>query len=1502
MSSSEEKVDEDVGVTAHATYSDEGATKKDQGADAEIQDEEAEEEEEEEDPCLLQRWTFKRKSFTLMESTEQTETRMPPRGASTLKFERLLKMDDHKPGCYSVVLCVSIKRINIDALRAMVIDIRAVEKDGGALFTPENSSTVVVKKEEFMGFPTHEFTRLRLHYQIYHPTMHDQSLKIYLDFDDESVKSAKMKIHYVELHSNEFQPLTDTEDHVVYGEGRPDQIIHVGHANEHAGRSIFIREFGISDSGECAVTIYFDDGFAHVELWDLREPRASESASPPRIHHVPYARISFKALEPRLVDKRDFTIKTRISSSGSQVAICSTHDEPNTSIPFRVFKVALAAPAERDPSQLCQLEKVPTICDGLQFGFMSYHRPDPDSKNGDEEDEERFWTTQGNSFSAYSIKGRWNRICTICIQDQVESYAEWELCNSIQGRYFAWTGARGVISVWNFETGKLVFYMFTKNGVGLSSPSLSADGSIVAIPFKNTIQLYDTFTGMKIGIFKKGLDFSIKKDIVFGKDYFLTYKPDLSTPLAPKKHDTRIIVRVRDMSIVKSFYMHENYRSEYPQSGHDPIFAYRQGSTLNILKPGPILSPPPEENCDPDGKCERKLMDPIQIEPDCSHIFTSAAGATFRLSCTNSSYNHILSTVTSIQEDGVDGSDAEVGLPMRFNGYEHCFFIPATSQLVLIADGCLQLWTLHAGRQHPCELSLVWKFQDVPDPDEMPYGYNREILSAEICEHGKNIKITLSPTKWYDEWDRVGNYHEFEHQQGILTVPLSPEDTFSAPEEHRLHQGFSSLIYNFCHGNENLGKAIIRYLKMNLRPRSGSFVNPLVSLCASWTEGWEKIINIMMRQLLPTDRITWVPDVHATKDANPLAVILEKTRTHPAAFPIARLIIDYCVSHANRSRNLSFLTPFFTTLREIMDIYPDEAWIQLGRITFVPAVLRSFVMDNHIIVHEPRFRLKFWEPHTRLLSEVEDPILQLHVSSDVPEPVNDEFQLPIFMASFDAIWYYTEKKPLESSSSALADASAVTADPWWKTLLYMIRLNARLRSRSVVECYNFNLEFFDNPSIAALVAYKWNTIGFWYWFVRFSFQCCFYALVIIASIMQVYYPEPSKLVGIFIAIIVMAIVFLWLELQQAIHSWSQYKKSSYNLLDLLAFCLPLAASIKQLVIVYTNDINGNTRALSFSVLAVFLHMLFDLRINRSICKYVTIIEEAVVQIKSGIWDPISDGFSTDDWAFHIMMAMFFFFTVILMLNVLIALINVAFSKGDDSWRLIWIESRLRYIESAENLSYHIPGFRQSHNWFPSEIYFTATPKEIRAYREKYPDTSNTIEDFKLTEEYTRGPDDEDVDADEAGDEYDVVGSKNGQFDDDDEEDDEEEGDEEEGDDDKDDEEIEDGEGEQEEESDNLIESLEVPKLRDDGDGKSETNPELKHDEAIAIQNLSKQVENLQTQLAQQLTAQQDEVRQQVSQQLAMQQAQIQHQLATQQEQVQRQLEELKGLLLLRPTA
>ncbi|KAG0267265.1 hypothetical protein BG011_007676 [Mortierella polycephala] len=176
-------------------------------------------------------------------------------------------------------------------------------------------------------------------------------------------------------------------------------------------------------------------------------------------------------------------------------------------------------------------------------------------------------------------------------------------------------------------------------------------------------------------------------------------------------------------------------------------------------------------------------------------------------------------------------------------------------------------------------------------------------------------------------------------------------------------------------------------------------------------------------------------------------------------------------------------------------------------------------------------------------------------------------------------------------------------------------------------------------------------------------------------------------------------------------------------------------------------------------------MLFELRINKAVCHFVTIIIRIMSEIRvffvvfaagiiaftiailhllhacpiglceretnfpvhffgaisstyffmGGRYEPVEQEFDGENWPFHMMMIVYFFFTAILLLNVLIALINVAFAVGDETWKLVWIENRLSYVVSAENMSHHIPGFRRSHGCFPKEIYYTATIQQVKKY-------------------------------------------------------------------------------------------------------------------------------------------------------------------------------------------
>ncbi|KAG0309160.1 hypothetical protein BGZ98_004906 [Dissophora globulifera] len=1421
----------------------------------------------------IRRWYMEDGDSGVMDSTERPTK---PITVGPEQFSVDLHLDGIDAGAYELVLCVSLNSANANALEELWF--MAQRKGVDDLYGGELISTTYIKKEEFLSLPMEDRALLRFHRQIeVVPTEPNVLLTIGVDAGEIDFT---FELHYIELQSNLVKSTPRDNERVIYGDGKPDQIIAVGRVEEPSKKSTSIRAFDISDNGDHAATIYVADGLAHVDVWDLRAMGQRTSLAQPQLYNVASARSVF-AVPPSLerTIENPVPISINISSSGAQVAVCTDGDADDCGIPFLVLKTAPAAPADKNLSDPWRLVKSKTVCDGSHFHLISFYKSgglNHSHDYGDDDDCERFWTCDATSFTFYSIKNNWSRIYTLSMQGMGLQTAKNAL-TSIHGRYFAWTGVQGIISIWEYETGNLVSRIHTGRE-DLMYPSLSMDGSM-------------------------GLNSENQYEVIFGQEHFMVRLGSDSSSSRLSDNQRRGIVRVSDAVLLKTEYIYEDYRFHYPQSNYDPVFAYLQGSNLNVMKLGALLTPSHLNECGVGENCVRAPLELEALHQECSNIFKNAAGSSFNVMADCNLVRDTTSSCIKITALDGSGKDTKQTITIPFGDYfieKHAVFLPMTSQLALVSNGYLQLWNLSSEKKPSsrfCELALIVKYEKLPDNIKPVYFCDRSVISARACVHGKRILIRLSPA----ELHRL-DVQEADNLEGdsevVLTLPKSPEDTLASTDDYRMAQGYIKLIGIYVDGDDAVKQVVLKYLKTHIRLTSEILVSSLTTLCSAWTQELSSTLEAMISDMLPHDRITWAPDVNVTKTQDPLAVILEKAKLYSKALPVVQILMDYCVHHAYRSHNLAFMSPLFGNLRDFMESYPEEAQRLLDRIAFIPVLERSHILNNHILIHSPSFRFHFWKPSTTPLCDIEDPILQLHFSSSPPDPRNDRFTLPVFMASFDVLWSYREgRMSIGSSSDAMAEASNTLKLSWWRTLYYAIRLKSRLRMESYVECYDFDLEFFENPAVAALVAYKWSTIGYWYWFVRFIFQCCLYGMIIIASIMQVYYPAPSKLAGLFIAIIAMSAIFLWLEMLQAVRGYSRYAGSAYNKLDVLTFCLTMVAGVDQLVLICKNDTHGNTRLLSYSVLVVFLHMLFELRINKMVCKYVTIMKDVVSEIK--VFFIIFAGGTlafaiavlhllracpyegcdgpTTSFSGNFLGALFqtYFFMV--------TLINVAFVRGDESWRLVWIESRLRYIESAENMSYHIPGFRQTYNWFPKEIYFTADPKQVKKFRKTHPANGKGDDDTDRTEEMMCSTPDV---LDYFYDNYSAVEA----LEDDNEEENKTreleesaEGEEQHSDTDDDENEDEDDEDDDGGSNDDKKESDLSKRQNERGEKNKRESDLLPDDESISK-------ENRDAAIIKQLSSQVEEIKAQLQQQLA-------DQLITQQEQARQQFEELRTLLL-----
>ncbi|KAF9962624.1 hypothetical protein BGZ72_000044 [Mortierella alpina] len=1290
------------------------------------------------------------------------------------------------------------------------------------------------------------------------------------------------------------------KDTVIYGNDRPDRFIRVGASRTEP---VKVNAYAFSELGNYAATFYLTTGMGNIDIWDLRRPSKKKLRGKPQPMTLPFASHSFEVSE-KVWDFSTYgevSFRAGISSSGSQVAVCSDSDMGDGMIlTMAVFKCDPAAPADHDVTKPWPLKRSTDIGQDLanKCGDITFRSTHPENCR---EQDDRFFKFDGNVLEIYSTYGKWNRIFVLStkVDWMAKSMVATSIFDSVRGQLFVNTGIKGLASIWDYEAGKLISNISVPEDSKTVWASLSKEGSMVAIAVNGEIRVHDVATTIKVGVFKEGLHENNRFEMDFGQEYFMTNNYAASDSGLPEQPNARSIVR---------------------------------GAIVNIHEFGDVLSPVEDTECDTDCEIGNEITI-HQVYDDMRLDLTSSEGVVFKARATDvyapgSSYTALTITV----EDD-EGTVTQEGVICIGNAryYHFIFYVPESSQLFILTTSYLHVWDLSVTETSVCELAYVWNLQEYSAEHAEDVSY-RTIQGVKSCSHGQRVNLTLSANSWLRGVVGLGG-GDSDLPNDIITVPVSSAETIKLSEAERLVQGVPILATLYPGCDSNVRESITQYLSNHIRPSAYHPESSLLTLSRAWTSANRTSLEAIVSRLLPAKRITWIPDTNATKNTDPLAILLSTAETQPRVIGLVRVILNYCVSHASRTKNLAFMSPIFASMHELMEIFPEEAQECMSRISYIPAKQRSFIMDNHIIAHPPKVRMQFWNAEKKRLADSKNPILQLHESEAVPDPTNDKFTLPIFVAAFDALWNYKDNTKSKSKNDALAKTARPNGTTWWRTLYHMFLLKLKFRSHTYVECHNFSLEFFDNPAIAALVAYKWNTIGFMYWLIRFVFQCVFYFLVTIAALMQVYYKGPDQihLVGVFVAIIVFGVVFLWLELLQATKNWARYA-SIYNILDMIAYTVPVAASIDQLVILYKGDATGNTRILSFSVLAVFIHALFELRINKSVCKYVTIIQETVIEIRvffiifagglfaftvatlhllrgcpvlgaceapttkltphflgalsatyffmGGRYDPVSDEFDSEDWGFHLMMVVYFFFTVIVMLNVLIALINVAFTKGDDSWRLVWIESRLRYIESAENMSYHIPGFRQSHNCFPKEIFYSATLQEVRAYREKYDSRASKNEDRDLLEYWERDDNDEEEDENRgaartrklgASQDKDNTSSASVNGDDQDEESNEE-AQEDQGGDENEDANEEDGDGDDDEGADEEV--VDVEGDEGDDEGQADDQKEVKDEDASVVKDLKVQVVKLQRQVSRQLKAQQE-----------------------MHEQSQRQLQELRELLL-----
>ncbi|KAG0326145.1 hypothetical protein BGZ99_010050 [Dissophora globulifera] len=1252
-----------------------------------------------------------------------TEYRTPVKVDVTCRFTKWRgSITTLKAGLYNIVLGISIENLNVKSIESLSFcNGNSNPNSNGAL-------------ETLRSFPSSRtgVLRLGLHRQFdkFSVTLKGISMDMEIrtvDLESLQTHPGFIELHYMELHRHQFD--TAAEANLILH--RPFRwSINVSCRDDTVGiedrsRPASILHYAVSGDGTHVATLSCTDKYLQMDIWslksdqllaaDLHGPEAknkldSNPFSPsapfyPQSRaqvHLPLSAIVLPAREHIMVTMSWDSSKVAVVAANAQYlqeALCLFHY--NTALPSTLDGDASKSISRLVPSQ--DHRNAPALKDFCGYGrFHITAHQDQDVKD------ELFFSCAKTTVDIYSIHGEWIHLRTI-VDDSMCNPRK--IIDSLRVKYFSWTSLKGMVYVCDLESGTVT------TRITLTRDTLvrfSRDGSQMVLRhtgMKTTTRWTETAT--VIGTAKNCLGFP-----AFIQDDSHVIVPSVLPNLDYGRGDVGVVLDATSLIAVRRVSvpipLHEQQLSSY---GADSQSIYSQhGSKLDFVQlDDVVIQPYPRRQYKCNDKCFNELS-PLQVfdsrsilQGD-SHV-SLPSGLSFFLSLRAASTkgwrrsaDKLESLVVSIFD--VDGRSREsLVIPPTDLGdilgewleYRVTFNV-TTLQMIVHSHIVIMVWDLPSSVDEEFSLNLAWWTQAAAFQieDRVDWLWTGVVQ----CTHGQS----------YLKWTGSDEYH---NEAVVDIVCLRRENPFWSAS-HEFLEGALVLVQAFEADEDSFRKAVLKYFGryVNNYPNPENLLeNVIARICQNVTQENHLTVAHFLTALFDSPYGRWVPRLDYDEHTNPVSMLLKISKRVPRAVVVAQVIINYCTRLSSLEEDPHFASSLMVPMNELIAQRRTHTELSLGalrRLAFVPVKERSFIVDHHVIAHPPTFSWLFWRPNAKKLYECESPVIELDRTAGTiaHDTDNDLFTRDLYVASFDLLWSASPRPPDLRSADLRSvveriGASQPQSKSWITAILQIFFLKFRFKSSLAVVPHDFALESLDNPAIAALVEYKW---------------------------------------------------------------------SPYNIIDIVVFTLPLAGSIIQIMNIINQDQNGNTNVLSFSVLFIFLHCLFELRINKNVCQFVTVIIRIMGRIRvffvvftagilaftiailhllracavgtcdkaevvfpshffgafsstyffmGGIWDPVSELFGKDNWAFHIMMIVYFFFTTILLLNILIALMNAAFETSDKSWMLVWIENRLHYVHGAENLTYQIPGFRDTHGSFPKEIYYSATLQEVKDYRATY---------------------------------------------------------------------------------------------------------------------------------------------------------------------------------------
>ncbi|KAF9346714.1 hypothetical protein BGX26_001768 [Mortierella sp. AD094] len=1186
-------------------------------------------------------------------------------------------------GMYDIILGVSAENLDLDNIESITFDIEGKRR----VLEPTEIRALCLEKSLW----DKEVVKWRLPLQVSKSAENAEDLKMLimeiktLDGSAPATFPRFLELHFMELRPFRSEGYPDD----TYIRAHPPYIgsINVGHIDGVAngvshGLPKKIIHFAVSGNGKYSATLSAANTDLLLELWDL------QSVAPAPVHPQLCARIVISLAEVPTRSLED-SYNVSVSWDSSQIVLTDasklfqTLEGDNQSL-FAVYKrqegsqPTTAGSYSSATTSDSTLPKDYQLLRGVDkiYGYGKFHIINAKDQNAENE---RFVACGGASVEVYEISPKWLHIRHIhllqpCNAPSFGFSSVRRLIRTLRGKHFAWNDMReyaDTVSVWDLETGRMTSLHWKKG----YNPHLnrndaiafSRHDSVMAIGLQKVITTYCAKTGALLGSFRVPAYCKAVVDIAFicGDTHML---------VIAEGDDSNggggigLILDAASMAVMSRFALAYPCRLKQTETAFDDtlICALELSLEFVYLKhqlPHSQARPVCGDQC----KSELASLDKQPKE------LKTPSGMHFKVEIQRNRGSCVIVSVPGNKELTLilPSSSTERGTVE----YRCAVFLPDHSRLVVISDSIVTIWGLPTTPDDDYTLLLAWN-RLISDNF-----WDSTCESWYTCAHGQ---VNASSKANGDE-----------NKQDKTSCCPRTERAFCREQPERFLHALYHLICIFAKGDKICKSAILRYVGSHINnypdpdDRSKSV---LASICMFWERNSRNEYEQFLKALLESPFGYWIPllpriendrtkkcrTVNGRTEVNgaemslpekdrtqedrgsdPLYLLMQKAGGDKWAIGMAEVIVSYCIRQARTEKDTQFLSPVIQCL----------PWNSKGEASREHLNGGNFTQD-------------------------------------------------LFVAPCEMLWQSNKNNNEEDDTSNLNS----------NFVMPKIRM--------------FTRETIDNPAIAALIEYKWNTVGFKCWLLLFMYQCCFYLLVLVVVFIQIHSDQYRPHTGLYAVIAFGSVFFLSFEFVKVVGS--KGRPSLYTWVALATFGLTLAASINQLVPKSDDTTEGehSIGLFSFSVLFIFLNFLFGLRVIRSVCRFVEIIIQVIYEIRvffivfagailaftiaithllrgcvssscqapttsfpsnfyraisatyffmGGRYDPINDEFDSNNWAFHTMMIVYFFFTVIIMLNVLIA-----------------------------DIASYIPGYKRIYKrGFPKEIYYSATPQQIREYKKKY---------------------------------------------------------------------------------------------------------------------------------------------------------------------------------------